>query len=178
MLPYCRSKNKYPRDPHPGCRLQCRDKSADPRCATKQDCQNEATEHKRGPVAEDALPELFADDDRYGNDEGVWKSSTMRPHSLPCDSKPPVEQTCFSQSYLKPKTNGVPANEVTPSRPEFQAKATANPMLGLDGRYKINPEHSLLFGLQATWLGHGIAASPIVETRRSVLSWLGLAWNL
>lgn len=73
---------------------------------------------------------------------------------------------------------GVSESEALPGRPTFSARSTTNPNFGVDGLYRPNKDYAVLFGLQATWLGNSAAASPIVETRRSVVGWLGLGFNL
>ena len=73
---------------------------------------------------------------------------------------------------------GVADSEATPARPAFRASATSNPLAGFDGNYRLNDRYSILFGAQFAYLGSGAATSPIVETRRTHVAWLGLGWNL
>jgi outer membrane protein len=73
---------------------------------------------------------------------------------------------------------GVDEVESNSSRPAFHPASSANATAGFDGRYRVGRNHSVLFGAQLTQLGHGVASSPIVETRQSYIGWLGMAWNL
>lgn len=73
---------------------------------------------------------------------------------------------------------GVPETEATPGRAAFQARATTSPTLGFDGHYRVAKDYSLLFGLQVMRLGDQVANSPIVETRQSMVGWLGFGFNL
>lgn len=73
---------------------------------------------------------------------------------------------------------GTTPSEVTADRPLYQPGGAANLVFGFDGSYKINQRYSMVFGLQATHLNGNAARSPIVETRRSAVGWIGLALNL
>jgi len=73
---------------------------------------------------------------------------------------------------------GTTSSEVTADRPLYQPGGATNLVFGFDGSYKINQRYSMVFGLQATRLNGSAAHSPIVETRRSTVGWVGLALNL
>lgn len=73
---------------------------------------------------------------------------------------------------------GVNELEASPDRPAFHTGSATNATAGFDGRYRLDKDYSVLFGLQQTRLGHEVAHSPIVETRQATVAWLGLAWNL
>jgi outer membrane protein len=73
---------------------------------------------------------------------------------------------------------GTTPSEVTADRPLYQPGSATNLVFGFDGSYKINQRYSMVFGLQATRLNGSAARSPIIETRRSAVGWVGLALNL
>lgn len=73
---------------------------------------------------------------------------------------------------------GTTSSEVTADRPLYQPGSATNLVFGFDGSYKINQRYSMVFGVQATRLNGSAARSPIVETRRSAVGWIGLALNL
>ena len=73
---------------------------------------------------------------------------------------------------------GVSDAEACSTRSAFRAHSTTNVTGGFDGSYRVSNNYSLLLGLQSTYLGSGVAHSPIVESRQSNIGWLGIAWNL
>jgi outer membrane protein len=73
---------------------------------------------------------------------------------------------------------GVPASEVTAARPLYQPGGTTNLQAGIAAAYKFSRPCTFLFGVQDTRLGAAAAGSPIVETRSSIMAYLGLGWAL
>lgn len=73
---------------------------------------------------------------------------------------------------------GIAPDEVTAFRPLYRPGSVSNIVYGFDGRYKLNQRNSIVFGMQQTNLNGDAANSPIVETKRSTVGWVGLAWNL
>jgi outer membrane protein len=73
---------------------------------------------------------------------------------------------------------GVTPNEATTARPMYQATASGNGSLGFSGTYKLDKKNALMFGANITRLGGSAAASPIVETRRATMVYLGYGWSL
>jgi MipA family protein len=73
---------------------------------------------------------------------------------------------------------GVAAPEAAAGRPFYQPGSGTNAVFGVDGKYKLDRRHAIVFGINTTRLNAGAAASPIVETRQATLLWLGYAWNL
>ena len=73
---------------------------------------------------------------------------------------------------------GVSASEANLLRPTYQSGKATTTSVGLSGTYKLNQRHSLMFGAIVTHLPGGVAASPIVETRRAETWYVGYGWNL
>lgn len=73
---------------------------------------------------------------------------------------------------------GTNADEATVDRPQYQPGSATNFVCGFDGKYKLNQQYSMVFGLQATHLNGSASHSPIIETRRAAVGWIGLALNL
>lgn len=73
---------------------------------------------------------------------------------------------------------GVDESEANSGRPAFHVGSATNTTAGFDGLYRLGKDYSVLFGAQVSRLGHEVARSPIVETRQSLVGWLGIAWNL
>jgi outer membrane protein len=73
---------------------------------------------------------------------------------------------------------GVPAAEVTASRPFYAPGAATHLSLGLQAAWKFTPRHSLMMGVQNTRIGSPAVNSPIVETRNAPIGYIGLGWNL
>jgi len=73
---------------------------------------------------------------------------------------------------------GVPANEATSARSQFHAGAGTNTSLGISGTYNLDKRNAIIFGLIATQLGRYATASPIVETRKANMLYLGYGWRL
>ena len=73
---------------------------------------------------------------------------------------------------------GVQTSEATADRPEYRPGDATNIVYGVDGTYKLDARHTLVFGFNTTRLNGSAAASPIVETRQAALYWMGYAWNL
>lgn len=73
---------------------------------------------------------------------------------------------------------GTTPNEVTMYRPLYRPGSASNIVSGFDGRYKLNQRNSIVFGLQQTNLKGSAANSPLIETKRSRVGWVGVAWNL
>lgn len=72
---------------------------------------------------------------------------------------------------------GVRQDEATPSRPVYAGHDTVNYTAGLGGSYRISRDWSLLGGVYATHFGDGIADSPIVQHRGSILVYFGGGWR-
>ncbi|MBI3715124.1 MAG: MipA/OmpV family protein [Betaproteobacteria bacterium] len=73
---------------------------------------------------------------------------------------------------------GVPANEASAARALFHPGAGTNASLGISGTYNLDKRNSIIFGVIGTHLGAYAAASPIVETRKANMYYLGYGWRL
>lgn len=73
---------------------------------------------------------------------------------------------------------GVGATEANALRPAYQPGKATTTSVGLSGTYKLNQQHSLMFGAIITRLPVGLATSPLVETRRAETWYVGYGWNL
>ena len=73
---------------------------------------------------------------------------------------------------------GVTAAEATARRPQYLPGGGATVSLGLSGTYRLNKGHVVMFGVNVTRLGNGVARSPLVETRYANMLYLGYGWTL
>lgn len=73
---------------------------------------------------------------------------------------------------------GVRPAEALPSRPAYLGAAGNEWSLSISGSYALTRSNALVFGAGATRLNGSAAASPIVETRRAGMLWVGYAWTL
>lgn len=73
---------------------------------------------------------------------------------------------------------GVRGDEATLVRPFYQPGATTHLTAGVSAAYRFSERHAVLFGVQATRLGAGAAASPIAEVRNAAIAYAGLGWRL
>ena len=73
---------------------------------------------------------------------------------------------------------GVRAIEANALRAAYEPGKATTTSVGLSGTYKLNQRHSLMFGAIVTHLPGGVAASPLVETRRAATWYVGYGWNL
>ena len=73
---------------------------------------------------------------------------------------------------------GVLPSEANASRPGYQPGKATSATLGLSGTFKPDKHHALMFGAIATRLPGKVAASPIVETRRATIFYIGYGWSL
>ena len=73
---------------------------------------------------------------------------------------------------------GVRPSEATSSRPGYQSGAGTNVSIGLSGTYNLDKRHALMFGASLARLSKSAANSPIAETNRSTVYYLGYGWNL
>jgi outer membrane protein len=71
---------------------------------------------------------------------------------------------------------GIPAAESTASRPAYRPGTTTNVSLGVSGTRRIDAHGALIFGANITRLGGEAARSPITETRRAAIYYLGYGW--
>lgn len=73
---------------------------------------------------------------------------------------------------------GVRPAEATVSRSEYQPGKGISTSVGLNGTYKLDKQHALMFGAIATRLPGAVAASPIVERRQATTWYVGYGWSL
>lgn len=72
---------------------------------------------------------------------------------------------------------GVRAYEATAARPAYAGKNTVNLRAGVSGGYAVTRRWSLFAGVSHTWLGAGIADSPIVVNDEVTALYLGGGWR-
>lgn len=72
---------------------------------------------------------------------------------------------------------GVHADEATATRPAYAGKDTVNLRAGLSAGYALTRRWSLFAGVSHTWLGTGIADSPIVVNDEVTALYLGGGWR-
>ena len=73
---------------------------------------------------------------------------------------------------------GVRPTEATALRPEYRPGKGISTSVGVSGTYKLDKQHTLMFGAIATRLPRAVAASPIVETRQATTLYVGYGWSL
>ena len=73
---------------------------------------------------------------------------------------------------------GVRPTEATALRPAYQPGKGISTSVGLNGTYKLDKQHTLMFGAIATRLPRAVAASPIVETRQATTFYVSYGWRL
>ena len=73
---------------------------------------------------------------------------------------------------------GVRPSEATALRPEYQPGAGTSTSIGLSGTYNLDKRHAIMFGANLARLAKGAANSPIAETNRAILYYIGYGWNL
>lgn len=73
---------------------------------------------------------------------------------------------------------GVRPSEATSSRPGYQSGAGTNVSIGLSGTYNLGKRHALMFGANLARLSKSAANSPITETNRATMYYIGYGWNL
>ena len=74
---------------------------------------------------------------------------------------------------------GVPAAEATATRPAYTpGGSTTNTSAGFSGTFNLDKRHALMFGANYSRSGASAAMSPIVETRRAIMYYMGYGWNL
>ena len=72
---------------------------------------------------------------------------------------------------------GVRPTEATAARPVYTAGASTSLQLGVNGAWSVTERGSVLFGVIASRLGNGAAASPIVETSWQAIVYTGYGWS-
>ena len=73
---------------------------------------------------------------------------------------------------------GVRPSEATALRPGYQPGAGTSTSIGLSGTYNLDKRHALMFGANLARLARGAANSPIAETNRAAMYYIGYGWNL
>jgi outer membrane protein len=72
---------------------------------------------------------------------------------------------------------GVKPSEVTATRPAYEGKSTVNLRLGVMAHYRLGNDWSLFGGVGYTWLGSGVADSPIVDRDSVAAVHFGGGWH-
>ena len=73
---------------------------------------------------------------------------------------------------------GVNTIEASAIRPAFHPGAATNAALGISGTFNIGLHHAIMFGANMARLDKRLAESPIVETRRAGMFYIGYGWTL
>ena len=60
----------------------------------------------------------------------------------------------------------------------YRPRAATRASLGISAAWNLDARHAFLLGAQGTRLGAAAAHSPITETRRAPMGYVGLGWRL